>query len=356
MDCIHLTGAIANTREAFIAGLLDASTDSRICFVSADSVKAARAMPFAERFPERCFEVGICEQNAVCFAAGLASTGLKPFVNTYGGFITMRACEQVRTFVAYPNLDVKLVGLNSGMYGGEREGVTHMVFEDFGILRSIANMRILVPADAGQVRKATRCLAKLDGPAYMRIGSGREPVIFDDSMDFEFGKARVLREYGSDAAVFAAGPVLKRAILATEALAKAGVRTTLVEVHTLKPLDVETIAAVLRRTRAAVTLEDHNIYGGLGSAVAEVIAEHVPASLVRLGLQDVFAESGEAEALLDRFQMGVADVFGAVQKAVARKPRTLADRKALTSARGGRPSQSTRQPARRRVLNTGIIP
>jgi len=320
MDQITAMDRIANTREAFIAGLLDvAPDDPKICLVSADSLKAARATPFVEKFPDRCFEVGICEQNAVCFAAGLASTGLKPFLNTYGGFITMRACEQVRTFVAYPNLNVKLVGLNGGIYGGEREGVTHMVFEDFGILRSIAGMEIVVPADAGQVRKATRILARREGPAYMRIGSGREPVIFDEAMDFKFGEARILREYGTDAAIFAVGPVLKRAILAAEALAKDGIHTTLVEVHTLKPLDADTIAAVLRRTRAAVTLEDHNIYGGLGSAVAEVIAERAPACLIRLGLQDVFAESGEAERLLDYFGMGVAHVTEAVKNVIARK-------------------------------------
>ena len=324
MDGIILTDRTANTREAFIAGLLDvAASDPTICLVSADSFKAARATPFTERFPERSFEVGICEQNAVCFAAGLAATGLKPFFNTYGGFITMRACEQVRTFVAYPNLNVKFVGLNGGVYGGEREGVTHMVFEDFGILRSIAGMQIVVTADAGQVRKATRVLARRDGPAYMRIGSGREPVIFDDSTGFEFGKARVLREYGNDAAILAVGPVLKRAILAAEALAKEGIRTTLVEVHTLKPLDANTIAAVLQRTRAVVTIEDHNIYGGLGSAVAEVIAEREPACLVRLGLQDVFAESGEAEMLLDHFHMGVADVVEAVRLTIARKGAIL---------------------------------
>ena len=165
----------------------------------------------------------------------------------------MRACEQVRSFVAYPHLNVKLVGLNGGMYGGEREGVTHMVFEEFGILRLIAGMEIVVPADAGQVRQATRVLAQRPGPAYLRLGSGREPVIFEDSMEFEFGKARVLREYGNEAAVFAIGPILKRAILAVEALAREGIRTTLVEVHTLKPLDVETVSAVLRSTRAAVS-------------------------------------------------------------------------------------------------------
>lgn len=320
MDKITAMDRIASTREAFIAGLLDvAPNDPKLCLVSADSLKAARAAPFAERYPERCFEVGICEQNAVAFAAGLASTGLKPFFCTYGGFIAMRACEQIRSFVAYPRLNVKLVGLNGGIYGGEREGVTHMVFEDFGILRSIAGMEIVVPADAGQARKATHALAQREGPAYMRIGSGREPVIFDESMDFEFGKARVLREYGNDAAIFAVGPILKRAIQAAETLAKEGIRTTLVEVHTLKPLDAETIVQVLRHTRAAVTLEDHNINGGLGSAIAEVIAEREPASLVRLGLRDVFAESGPAELLFDHFQMGASHVCDAVRQVIARK-------------------------------------
>jgi transketolase len=320
MSAITGMDRTASTREAFIAGLMEAAQhDPKICLVSADSLKAARAMPFVEKYSERCFEVGICEQNAVAFSAGLASTGLKPFFNTYAGFITMRACEQVRSFVAYPHLNVKLIGLNGGIYGGEREGVTHMVFEEFGILRSIAGMEIVVPADAGQARKATLALAQRDGPAYMRIGSGREPVIFDEAMPFEFGKARVLRDYGSDAAIFAIGPILKRAILAAEALAKEGIKTTLVEVHTLKPLDLETIAGVLGRTRAAVTLEDHNINGGLGSAVAEVIAERQPAKLIRLGLRDVFAESGDAELLFDRFGMGTPHVCEAVKRLVAGK-------------------------------------
>jgi len=313
MDKITAMDKIASTREAFIAGLMDvAPNDPKICLVSADSLKAARATPFVEKYPERCFEVGICEQNAVAFSAGLASTGLKPFFNTYAGFITMRACEQVRSFVAYPHLNVKLVGLNGGIYGGEREGVTHMVFEEFGILRSIAGMEIVVPADAGQVRKATRALAKREGPAYMRLGSGREPVPY----------SRVLREYGTDAAIFAVGPILKRAIIAAEMLAREGIKTTVVEVHTLKPLDTDTIAGVLRRTRAAVTLEDHNINGGLGSAVAEVIAEREPATLIRLGLQDVFAESGDAELLFDRYQMGAPHVIEAVKQVMARKTKT----------------------------------
>lgn len=314
------TNTMASTRDAFAAALIEAANaDARICFVSADSLKAARATVFAERFPDRTFELGICEQGAVAFAAGLAAAGLIPVFCTYGCFITMRACEQIRTFVAYPGLNVKFVGLNGGIYGGEREGVTHMVFEDIGILRAIPGVEIVVPADAAQTRKATHAIVNRPGPVYLRIGSGRDPVVFDDSTDFEFGKARPVRTYGADAAIFATGPVLKRAIIAADTLAAQGIKTTLVEVHTIKPLDVDTITSVLRQTRCAVTVEDHNIYGGLGGAIAEVIAEREPARLIRLGLHDVFPESGDAEQLLDHFGMGVQHICDAVRKLLALK-------------------------------------
>jgi transketolase len=296
-----------------------AAQDRRVVLVSADSVKALRAMPFEERYPERLFEVGIAEQNAVGLAAGMAACGLIPYVATYAGFITMRACEQMRTFVAYPRMNVKMVGLNGGIYCGEREGVTHQFFEDLGIVRSIPGIAIVAPADASQVRKATRTIAQIDGPVYLRIGSGREPVVFDDDVPFEFGKARILIEKGDGLAIFANGFVLSRALRAADALATEGVGVTVVEVHTLKPLDVRTIVTVLDETRAAVTVEDHNVIGGLGSAIAEVIAEHIPVPLVRVGLQDVFPESGEAEALLDCYGMGVDDIVRAAKEAIAKK-------------------------------------
>ncbi len=313
---------IASSREAFTAGMLDlAAQDRRVVLVSADSVKALRATPFEERYPERLYEAGIAEQNAVGLAAGMASCGLIPYVATYAGFITMRACEQMRTFVAYPHLNVKLVGLNGGIFCGEREGVTHQFFEDLGIVRSIPGIAIVVPADASQVRKATRAVAQVDGPAYLRIGSGREPVVFEDDEPFEFGKARVLVDKGSDVALFANGFVLSRVLSACTQLEQQGIGATVVEVHTLKPLDVELIAQVLQKTGSAVTVEDHNIIGGLGSAIAEVIAEQVPVPLVRVGLQDVFPESGEAEALLDCYGMGVENVVQAATQALAKKER-----------------------------------
>jgi transketolase len=310
---------MASTREAFVDALMElAAADPSIALVSADSLKALRATRFAEAYPGRLFELGIAEQSAVAVAAGLASCGVLPFVGTYSGFITMRACEQVRTFVAYPKLPVKFVGLNGGLYGGEREGVTHQFFEDLGILRSIPGIDVIVPADAAETRQATLALAGRPGPGFLRIGSGREPVIFDAGVLFEFGRIRVMREYGRDVAVFACGPILKRALAAAESV-KDELGATVVEVHTLKPLDGPGVADILARTGAAVTVEDHNIIGGLGSAVAEAAADLCPTPMVRVGLKDTFPESGEAEALLDRYAMGASDIVAAMREAHARK-------------------------------------
>ena len=303
------------SREAFITALKEmVLEDSRIMLVSADSKLAARAGDFSKEHANNFAEVGIAEQCAVNVAAGLATTGLIPFLATYAGFITMRACEQVRTFVAYTNLNVKLVGLNAGMLGGEREGVTHQFYEDIGILRSIPNMTIVCPSDQSQVYQAAKAVAAVDGPCYIRSGSGREPVIFtDDIPEFEIGKARILRDYGSDVAVFTHGFVLDRAIKAVEELKKMGIGATLVEVHTINPLDVETITSVLAKCGRCITFEDHNINGGLGSAVAEVIAEHQSARLTRIALK-TFPESGTPDDLLRKYGIDSQDIINAAVK------------------------------------------
>lgn len=310
------------TRQAFIAAMLElAEQDSRVVLVLADSLAAMRATPFAERYPERVFDVGIAEQNAVGVAAGLASCGLIPFVATYAGFITMRACEQVRTFCAYPGLNVKFVGANGGLFAGEREGVTHQFFEDVGIMRSIPGITIVAPSDAAQARQATLAIARTAGPCYLRIGSGREHDLFGVDEPLELGKVRVLAQHrqGNDVVLFATGLILNRVLAAAERLAAEGIGATVAEVHTLRPLDVEAIAGLARRTGAVVTIEDHNILNGLGSAVAEVIAEAgLAAPLVRVGLRDVFPESGEAEALLDAYGMAVTDMMAAARSALAR--------------------------------------
>lgn len=312
--------AEASTRLAVTEGLIElAAADPRVILVCMDTVTTMRAEPFGEAYPGRLFDVGIAEQHAVAFASGLASCGMMPWVAAFAGFITMRACEEVRTFVAYPHLNVKLVGANGGIAGGARDGATHQFIEDLGILRTMPGMTIVVPADAGQTRAAVMVIGRTPGPAYIRVGSGHDPVVLSPGEPFELGKIRILEQHGDDVALFANGYVLPRALEAARALTTIGVRATVVEVHTLKPLDVDGIAGVLRRTGAAVTIEDHNIIGGLGSAIAEVIAEHAPAWLARIGVRDVFAESGVAGPLLDKYQMGIEDILAAARMVVERK-------------------------------------
>jgi len=305
-----------STRVAFLETLTELmENDPKTVVVFADSVKVFRATEaFLEKFAGRVFDVGIAEQNAVALAAGLAACDLTVFVATYAGFITMRACEQVRTFVGYPGLNVKFVGANAGIFGGEREGVTHQFFEDLAIMRSIPGVIVVVPADASEVRQAIRAIAKVVGPAYLRIGSGRDPVVVEPPRLFELGKIRRLEDHGRDFVIFANGYLLQRSLEAAAHLASQGLRGRVVEVHTLRPLDVMSIAQVLAESPAAVSVEDHQINGALGSAVAEVIAEHGKGRLVRLGLQDVFPESGDAFGLLDRYGLSVRDIVQAVEK------------------------------------------
>lgn len=310
--------AFKGSREAVVACLMElAEKDSRIVFVSADSVKAARATAFVEKYPDRYFEAGIAEQGAVALAAGLASCGLKPWLITYGGFITMRACEQVRTFVAYTDLDVKLVGLNGGLIGGEREGVTHQSLEDLSIMRSIPGMTVVSPADGAEAYAAAQAVSKVKGPAYIRVGSGKEHDVFPAGIEFELGKVRIVKKYGNDVALFAHGFIMDRVLKAAEELSSMGVKATVAEVATLKPADADGIAAVLKDCGAAVTVEDHTVLGALGSLVAEVGAERCPTPLVRIGIQDVFPESGPADALADAYGLSPADIVAAAKKVLS---------------------------------------
>lgn len=296
-----------------------AEKDERIMLVCADSLLAMRATNFVEKFPDRYIEVGIAEQNAAATSAGLAIDGLVPFFATYAGFITMRACEQIRSFIAYPNLNVKLAGVNGGIAAGEREGVTHQFFEDIGILRTIANMTILVPADADQARQAAIAAAEIPGPVYIRLGSGRDPVVFEESTPFIPGKINIIDESGSDVALFGNGILLPRIFAAAQILKEKGIGVTVVEVHTVKPIDVEGVTAVLEKCGAAVTAEDHNIIGGLGSAIMETAAENSPVPIERIGLRDKFAGSGMPQELLDYYEMSVEDIVTATEKAISRK-------------------------------------
>ena len=310
---------IKSTREAAVCSIMEAAEkDEKIVVVSSDSVLAGRLTPFLEKYPKRLIEAGIAEQSAVNIAAGLASTGLKPIVVSYAGFLTMRACEMIRTFIAYPGLNVKLIGLNGGMFGGEREGVTHQFYEDLGILRSMPGVKILTPADAGQAYKAVSSMLEVEGPVYLRLGSGREPSVFPDNTPFIFGKIREVLHHGNDVAIFASGFIMNRAIEAMEQLKTEGIYGTLIDVSTLKPMDQEGVISILQRTGCAVAVEDHNFFGGMSSAICEVACYFHPCKVIRLGLQDVYPRSGHADALLDAYGLSVQDIVSGAKAAIKR--------------------------------------
>lgn len=309
-----------STRVGFRNGLLElAEQRETIVFVSTDSLKVVKGEPFLEKWPERVIELGIAEQNGVGVCAGLAASGLIPYICTYAGFLTMRACEQMRTFVAYPKLKVRFIGANGGLHGGNREGVSHQFIEDIGILRTIPGFTILCPADGDQVKQALLSSVDVEGPVYIRIGSGRETKIFPDNTPFPLGAIRILKDYGNDAVLCANGFVLDRVLEAAEALNNKGISVKVVEVATIKPLDTVALKTVIQQTGCVVTVEDHTIIGGLGSAVAELIAEEVPAALVRLGLQDTYGESGFPEELLDAYGMSIEAIIAGAEKAMANK-------------------------------------
>lgn len=291
----------SGTREAFAAAMLDmAKTDSRIVFVSPDSLKAMRATKFAEEYPKSYIETGIAEQGAVDAAAGMASCGLIPFVGTYAGFLTMRACEQMRTFVAYPKLNVKFVGINAGLIGGEREGVTHQFYEDLGILSSIPNFTIFTPADAVQTYHACIAAAKIDGPVYIRAGSGREPDVFERDEPFSPDGFTVMKNYGEDALILASGFILNRVLRAADLLKAQGIKTITADVNILHSKNNGQLIHLLKGAKKIVTIEDHNINGGLGSYVTSLCCEHHPVPVKRIGLSS-FGESGPADELADRY-------------------------------------------------------
>lgn len=309
-----------STREAAMQAILEAARkDDKIVIVSPDSVGAARATKFRDEFPDRVIEVGIAEQDAVDIAAGLATTGMKPIVVSYAGFLTMRACEMIRTFVAYPGLNVKLIGLNGGMLGGEREGVTHQFYEDVGIMRSMPGVKIIAPADAQQTYLAAQAMLELDGPVYLRLGSGREPEVFPEGTPFEYGKIREVLHYGDDVAIFASGFIMNRAIEAADKLKAEGINATLIDVSTIKPLDSKGVAEVLRRCNCAVAVEDHNFFCGMSSAICEVACHFHPCKVRRLGLRDVYPRSGKAAELLDAYGLSVDDIVSAAKDAMVKE-------------------------------------
>ncbi|MDC4232505.1 transketolase family protein [Actinomyces sp. B33] len=273
-----------------------------ITVLDADLSICTMTMYFAEKFPERFFNVGIAEANMVGIGAGMAACGLIPFVNSFAMFSAGRAYEQIRNSVAYPRLNVKVVGTHAGLSVGE-DGATHQCIEDISLMRTIPGMTVVVPCDATETRLATRALAELEGPAYLRLGRSAVAPAVDDVADyrFELGKASLLRE-GCDATIIACGLMVQPSLAAANHLAGSGISVRVLDMHTIKPIDRESILMAARETGVILTAEEHNIIGGLGGAVAEVLAESdIACRFRRVGVNDQFGHSGSADDLLEMY-------------------------------------------------------
>jgi transketolase len=308
-----------NTRKAFGEALRELARDGYdVVVVSADTYKSMRVDLMKEEYPERCFEVGIAEQNMMMVAAGLAAIGKIAFATSYSVFTSMRSLEQLRTFVAYPNLNVKVVAGLGGFTAGI-EGVTHIAMEDLGVVRCIPNMVVINPADATATKRAVKAAADYAGPVYIRIGRDDSPVIFDDTYRFAIGEANLLKDDGKEATIIATGFMVQQALEAVGLLEKEGIGVRLVEIHTLKPIDAEAVLKAARETGGIVTVEEHNRIGGLGSAVAEVIVKSCPASLEQVAVADVFTESAHPDELREYYGLTAVNVVQAVKKIIKRK-------------------------------------
>lgn len=306
------------TREAYGKALVALGAENtNIVVLDADLSKSTKTADFAKKYPERFFNMGIAEQNMMGTAAGLAAAGKIPFASTFAIFATGRAFEQIRNSIAYPKLNVKIAATHAGVTVGE-DGGSHQAIEDVAIMRSLPNMTVLVPADGVETRQAIYAAAKYQGPVYIRMGRLDVPVLFDENYQFEIGKANVIRE-GKDVAIMANGVMVTAAMEAAGELAGEGLEVAVVNVASVKPLDVETIVQVAQRVKAVVTAEEHNIIGGLGSAVAEALAENHPIPLIRVGLQDTFGESGRPLELLEKFGLTKEHLKEAVRAALKKR-------------------------------------
>jgi transketolase len=306
------------TRDAYGKALVALGAENqKIVVLDADLSKSTKTADFAKHYPERFFNMGIAEANLIGTAAGLAAAGKIPFASTFAVFATGRAFEQIRNSVAYPKLNVKIAATHAGVTVGE-DGGSHQAVEDVAIMRALPNMTVLVPADGEETRQAIYAATEYKGPVYIRMGRLDVPLLFDENYKFEIGKANVICE-GSDCVIFANGVMVAAALEAAQELEQEGIKVAVINVASVKPLDVETVISYAQKTGAVVTAEEHNIIGGLGSAIAEALVENAPTPLVRVGIKDSFGESGRPLELLEKYGLTKKEIKEAVKKVIGRK-------------------------------------
>ncbi|MGE4491759.1 MAG: transketolase family protein [Syntrophotalea sp.] len=306
------------TRDAYGQALLELGRQNpKIVALDADLSGSTKTAQFAREFPERFFNAGIAEANMVGMAAGLAAGGLIPFASTFAVFAAGRAFEQIRQSLAYPRMNVKVVATHGGITVGE-DGGSHQSVEDLAIMRSLPNMTVLCPADGPETAAAIRAVAAYDGPVYVRLGRGKVPVVFPSDCNFEIGRGVTLRD-GDAVTLIGTGLLTAMALDAAEILAARGIQARVLHMGSIKPLDTELMLKAARETGAIVTAEEHSIIGGLGGAVCEALAEGAPAPVERVGMRDVFGQSGPAGKLLEHYGLTPASLVAAAERVVARK-------------------------------------
>lgn len=305
------------TREAYGAALAEFGSDERIVVLDADLSKSTKTDSFKKVYPERFVNVGIAEGNMMSVAAGLSACGKIPFASSFAMFAAGRAFEQIRNSICYPKLNVKIGATHAGISVGE-DGATHQCLEDIGIMRTLPNMTIINPADAAEARLAVKAAIDHEGPVYMRFGRLAVPTIFGEDYKFELGKGVQLAD-GKDVSIIATGLMVPYALEAKTALAEIGIDARVINIHTIKPIDSKIIIKAARETGAIVTAEEHNIIGGLGSAVAEVLAENAPAPMLRVGTRDVFGRSGVPARLFEIYGLDTKTIVEKAKEVVAKK-------------------------------------
>ena len=315
-----MMGEVIATRAAYGKALVEfGSQYPGLVVLDADLASATMTNSFAKAFPEKFFDMGIAESDMVGVAAGLATCGKLPFVNSFAMFSAGRAWEQVRNSVAYPHLNVKVIGSHGGLSVGE-DGATHQCIEDFALMRAIPGMLVLCPCDGYEMHQAVKALLEYDGPAYMRLGRLAVETVTDaiPGYQFQLGKGATLRD-GSDVTIIAVGMMVQEALKAAESLAEEGISARVIDMHTIKPLDTQLVLKAAQETGCIATSEEANVLGGLGAAVCEYLAEACPVPVVRHGVEDVFGRSGKAPKVLEAYGLTAAGIAEKAKKALSLK-------------------------------------
>ncbi|MFA5097785.1 MAG: transketolase family protein [Candidatus Margulisiibacteriota bacterium] len=312
---------LAATRDAYGKALVDLGReDPRVVVLDADLACSTKTGMFCKAFPDRFINCGVAEQDMIGTAAGLAACGKTAFASTFSAFASGRAWDQIKISVAYPRLNVKIVATHGGITVGE-DGVTHQALEDLGIIRVMPNMTLIVPADSVEAYKAVKAAAAFNGPVYIRLSRQATGIVYEDeSYEFKIGKSVLMRN-GSDVSIIACGLMVEQSLVAAEQLEKEGISARVVNMHTLRPLDEDAVIGAAQETGSIVTAEEHQISGGLGSAVCEIVAGTFPVPVVRIGVKNTFAESGKPSDLLEKYGLTANDIIKAAKQAVSNKKR-----------------------------------